>query len=160
MPLESTVFHTLPYLLDPEGIYGCSLLKTAAHQRFLCFSDNNSFSERKLPLPVIILANEGIFQGCLCMVCVCFFFLYELLLSSSVVHSTNLPSSHEQHVKEAAWLPSALPRIKSPYEEGADGSHTVAYLDTHTEARHCSFEPKGKTDKKNQQPFPTSFELQ
>lgn len=81
MPLESTVFHTLPYLLDPEGIYGCSLLKTAANQRFLCFSDNNSFSERNLPVPVILLANEGIFQGYLCMVCVCFFFLYELLLS-------------------------------------------------------------------------------
>lgn len=38
-------------------------------------SDKNSSSERKLPLPEIILANEGISQGSLLIACVSFSFM-------------------------------------------------------------------------------------
>lgn len=67
-----------------------------------------------------------------------------------MVHSTHLPSSHEWCVKEAAGLTSASSWIKSPRQERADGSHTVAYLAIHREARYCCFNPKSKkhTNKK------------
>lgn len=65
-----------------------------------------------------------------------------------MVHSTHLPSSHEWCVKEAARPPSASSWIKSPHQEGADGSHIVAYLAIHREARYCCFNPKSKKQKK------------
>ena len=49
-------------------------------------SDKNSFSERKHPLPVIILANEGISQGSLLLACVSFSFM-----SSSWVNLWSTP---------------------------------------------------------------------
>ena len=61
-----------------------------------------------------------------------------------MVHSTHLPSSHEWCVKEAAGLTSASSWIKSPRQERADGSYTVAYLAIHREARYCCFNPKSK----------------
>lgn len=61
-----------------------------------------------------------------------------------MVRSIYLPNSHERHVKGAAGLPSALSWIKSPYQEGADGSHISAYLALHREPRYHSFNAKRK----------------